>query len=132
MQARVRHPQTRHIDHRIAVQQQVQVQRARAPTLTGDAMAAELGFHRQQQVQQRARCQRRVHERHGVDEVGLVLPAPRRRAVEARHRAQRHTAMHGQRLDGSSQGTDGIAQIGAQANGGPDGGRHSGDAAVLR
>src|SRR3546814_18687314 len=62
----------------IAIQQQIQVQRARAPTLAV-AGTAVLSFDREQCVEQGARGQGRLQIGCGVAEIGLLGVAPGRR-----------------------------------------------------
>src|SRR3546814_4332916 len=65
VQVRVRHAQARLVDHRVAEQQQVEVERARAPArIVFLAVAAELALDIEQRIEQRARIEVGRSEEH--------------------------------------------------------------------
>src|SRR3546814_8516610 len=95
----------------IARQQQIQVQRARAPTLAV-AGTAVLSFDSEQCVEQGARGQGRLQMRCGVDEIGLLGVAPGRRQVIRRYAYQPGLRQCSQRGQSGGKGRWYIAQIG--------------------
>ena len=86
VQVRMRDPQSRLVDHHVAVQQHVEVQQARPPAVAaiGGADPAEGTFDCKQFLKQVRRRQRGFQRGCGIDEVGLVALAPGRGAIEPR------------------------------------------------
>ena len=113
VQAGVRDAQRALGDDAVAVQEQVQVDLARAPALAPHA--AEDVFHLQQPPQRRPRREQRADLRSriqvprlgGADRVGLV---------DARHRAQEKARLPRELLHGTAQGAHAVAQVGTQAD----------------
>src|SRR5215470_8527041 len=82
MHARMRHFQSRLVDHLAAEQEQVEIQRARAVRLAPHATMPR--FQRQELLEQLAWRERGIEYRHSVDELGLVRLARWRRTIQGR------------------------------------------------
>src|SRR3546814_10520268 len=103
----------------IAIQQQIQVQRARAPTLAV-AGTAVLSFDSEQCVEQGARGQGRLQMHCGVDEIGLLGVAPGRRQVIRRYAYQPGLRQCSQRGQSGGKGRWYIALIATKTDEGID------------
>src|SRR5690348_11498823 len=72
----MRHGQARLVDHDVAVQEQVEVDRARPPVGLG-TLASELALDLEETLEQRARLELGLELRDGVQEPRLIRVAPR-------------------------------------------------------
>ncbi len=97
-----------------AVQQKIQIQRARC--IRNTALAAKALLDAEKFKQQRMRVQLGIQRDRRVDEVGLVFQAHRRGAVQAGAFEQAYAREHGEFAHDGPQTTLGIAQIGAESH----------------
>ncbi len=78
----MRHREPRLVDGLLAVEQEVEVDRARAVARPRPTFATEVAFDLEQEVEQLARAELGLDLRHGIEEVGLILVAPRLRLAD--------------------------------------------------
>lgn len=112
----MRNGQTGLVDVQVVVQQQVEVDRPRPPA-RADALAPEPPLHVEQVVEERARRERRLDLRGGVQERRLRLVAPRLRLV------QRREPPRTDQLGGAPDQLLAVAEVGAEADVGERQGR---------
>ena len=121
----MRHGQARLVDRLLAVEQEVEVDRARAVARPRPTLAAELALDLEQAVEQLAWAELCLDLRHGVEERRLVLVAPRLRLADRRQPAG---------ADALGRLPDrplAVAEVRAEPDVGPGHGRVDGDGRVL-
>ena len=130
MQVRVGHDQAGRVDHRVAVDQEVEVQRPRAPAqgAGGLAVASMGALDPQQRIQQRACIEAGFQQDGRIDEVRLLGQAPGRAAVGARARQQTRGRQLPQGAHGLGKGGRHVALVAAEADGGDIAAREAGRA----
>ena len=110
--ARVRQLKSRAVDYLFVVEQQVEVERARRVVII--APPSELAFDGEQRAEQIVRRECRCELGDGVDEVGLVGNADRRRAVERRGAQQLRLRQRGEGRESGADLGGRIGEVGAE------------------
>src|SRR5262245_8135837 len=101
------------VDVLVADQEHIDVERTRSPSFARNA--AGLGLQPLGDLQQLPGCAVRLDGDDGVEVVGLLGPADRRRLVDRRHRGDRHTVGGGEPVDGELQRAGPVVEVGPQA-----------------
>src|SRR6516165_874250 len=128
MGPRMRQDQFRVVAHDVTVDDDVQVERARAPDLVPDP--PEDLLHPVAPFQDGVGGQRRRGDEHGVEVVGLLRAANRRGQVDGRHRDQVEPGSVEKRVDGPLQILEPVAEIAAEGYGDPGSGHRPAPAAA--
>src|SRR5439155_8443943 len=115
VQARVRDGEPGLVDHLVAVQEKVEIERPRA-VLVGDANAAETLLDREQPVEELARREARLQLDGSVEERRLLADSHRFRLAQGRDADDLGSRLGPERVDGCAQRALAVAEVRAEAD----------------